>query len=120
MLSPLQVIRRSARRVVLDHIKKAPGPATTIRPWFYTSMPSSPSPSAFLNQLVEPKIKDATLPEDRVEANRQFCDVLAPTYDQQATAHGAFAKAITDATLKLYPFNKEETTMLDFACGTGI
>jgi ubiquinone/menaquinone biosynthesis C-methylase UbiE len=83
-------------------------------------MSSSPSPYAFMNQLINPKLKDAVPPKDLVEANRRFYDILAPSYDQQAGANGAFTRAITDATLQLYPFNKEKTTMLDFACGTGM
>lgn len=55
---------------------------------------------------------------DVAAANRDHFDKTAHTYDDQPGALEA-ARRVSAAMLKLYPFNEDTTTVLDYACGTG-
>ncbi|KAF7294560.1 Methyltransf-25 domain-containing protein [Mycena indigotica] len=56
---------------------------------------------------------------DYASANQAFFDQHAHEADQRHGA-GELAKDIRDAILQAYKFDDQSTTLLDFACGTGI
>jgi len=57
---------------------------------------------------------------DYSEANKaHFDDTEAEKYDKRPQA-AEMARRQSDAMIKAYPFDESKTTVLDFACGTGL
>jgi ubiquinone/menaquinone biosynthesis C-methylase UbiE len=60
-----------------------------------------------------------THPHTYFEANKaHFDDAEAEKYDKRPDAI-ELTRRQCNAMLKVYPFNESETTVMDFACGTG-
>lgn len=56
---------------------------------------------------------------DHAQINREYFDKISESYDDAPHAKRICAR-IGAEFLKLYPFDSESTTVLDFACGTGM
>ncbi|KAJ7042056.1 S-adenosyl-L-methionine-dependent methyltransferase [Mycena alexandri] len=64
-------------------------------------------------------MSDAHHHHDFASANQAFFDKHAHQADHRPKA-AELAESVCKAVLEAYPFNKESTTVLDYACGTGI
>ncbi|KAJ7585184.1 S-adenosyl-L-methionine-dependent methyltransferase [Mycena floridula] len=57
--------------------------------------------------------------QDPATANKDHFNKTAHEYNDMPGAREA-AKGVADAVLQLYPFDKNTTTLMDFACGGGL
>lgn len=55
---------------------------------------------------------------DISQANKQHFDKTAHEYDEKPGAI-ELAHRLAEVMLKAYPFDEDNTTVMDFACGTG-
>lgn len=57
-------------------------------------------------------------PDQHAEANREYFNKIAAEYDARPHAMER-VKMSTDAILKIGTWDKESTSLLEYACGTG-
>ncbi|KAJ7063678.1 S-adenosyl-L-methionine-dependent methyltransferase, partial [Mycena amicta] len=91
------------------------------RSWLYSlnaayREPSSSVTMSFTHQHQHPHQPHG---HDFASANQAFFDEHAQQADHRPMA-GEVAQSVRDAILRAYSFDADSTTVLDFACGTGI